>query len=94
MNNYNRQRDYNGDRLLCPVCESPQLIVLDTRSHRGTMRRRRGCTKCEYKFYTMEIETDADCTIDQDIIDKFNSNIPDKWTDTAVVKQKPIRTKL
>ncbi len=40
----------------CPVCNDPETRVLDTRiSQDGTsIRRRRQCDKCEYRFSTLE----------------------------------------
>ena len=42
--------------MYCPVCNDPETRVLDTRlSQDGTsIRRRRQCDKCEYRFSTLE----------------------------------------
>jgi len=42
--------------MYCPVCNNPETRVLDTRlSQDGTsIRRRRQCDKCEYRFSTLE----------------------------------------
>lgn len=42
--------------MFCPVCNDPETRVLDTRlSQDGTsIRRRRQCDKCEYRFSTLE----------------------------------------
>ena len=51
----------DGNPLVCPVCGSVRLKVLATRSHLGTMRRRRGCVKCDFRFFTAEWVCDIDC---------------------------------
>lgn len=51
--------DYNG--LPCPVCGSTRLRVVDTRDNAHTVRRRRECKACKFRFYTKEVYCDAEC---------------------------------
>jgi transcriptional regulator NrdR family protein len=45
----------NGKSLACPVCEMTSLRVLESRAHKGTIRRYRWCARCEFKFFTKEV---------------------------------------
>jgi transcriptional repressor NrdR len=38
----------------CPKCASDQLAVIDSRSDEGSIRRRRECEKCGFRFNTFE----------------------------------------
>lgn len=38
----------------CPKCSSDDLSVIDSRGEDDTIRRRRECLKCEYRFTTFE----------------------------------------
>lgn len=40
--------------LRCPDCQSVRLIVVDTRPHGQTVRRRRRCKSCGRNFFTRE----------------------------------------
>jgi transcriptional regulator NrdR family protein len=45
------------NQLSCPTCGSPNISVTDTRGtgSPGTLRRRRLCTTCGYRYSTIEI---------------------------------------
>ena len=43
----------------CPHCAGDS-IVTDSRHRRGTIRRRRACTTCKWRFTTWEIISDKD----------------------------------
>lgn len=47
--------DNDSRSLPCPECSSTRLRVIDTRHHRGSIRRRRECLGCKARFYTMEV---------------------------------------
>ena len=38
----------------CVKCKG-ETTVKDSRSHKNTIRRRRICTKCKHRFFTLEI---------------------------------------
>ncbi|MBU0660919.1 transcriptional regulator NrdR [Patescibacteria group bacterium] len=42
--------------MFCPICQSPDIKVVDSRGSTDGMsiRRRRECTACEYRFSTLE----------------------------------------
>ena len=50
----------DGESLHCPECNSLNLKVRETRHHRGTVRRRRQCLRCDHRFYTKEVVCDMD----------------------------------
>lgn len=39
----------------CPMCRAARLDVIDTRPYGETVRRKRGCRACGFKFYTLEV---------------------------------------
>lgn len=41
----------------CPVCGA-KTIVTDSRSGVESVKRRRKCTECDYRFGTIELETE------------------------------------
>lgn len=42
--------------LHCPACASPRVAVIDTRAPKpGSIRRRRKCGACGYRYTTIEI---------------------------------------
>lgn len=43
--------------MMCPNCESDQIVVIDSRPHqKNIVYRRRKCLSCDYRFSTIEIE--------------------------------------
>lgn len=42
----------------CPKCGSDALVCIDTRPSDETVRRRRKCLNCDYRFNTFEISFD------------------------------------
>lgn len=50
--------DFDGDNISCPVCESQRSKVTDSRPHQHSIRRRRKCKNCEYRFWTKEVHCD------------------------------------
>ena len=66
-NGYNDTADYiyyRGDSgmekiiYLCPFCDAETFIVDSRRSVKGTIRRRRECRKCGYRYSTYEVSSD------------------------------------
>lgn len=51
-------RDYDEQPLRCPACDSMRLRVIESRAHKGTVRRRRQCKPCGFRFFTMEVLCD------------------------------------
>lgn len=48
-----------AQRTSCPRCEAAALRVMESRpSHNGTVRRRKVCEECGYRFTTREITED------------------------------------
>lgn len=49
--------DSNRAHMYCPVCTSKETKVIDSRAGEGgmTVRRRRECIRCHYRFSTLEI---------------------------------------
>lgn len=43
--------------MTCPKCGGV-TFVKDSRSDEDQVRRRRECTECKYRFFTLEIDTD------------------------------------
>ena len=41
--------------MVCPRCKSTQLRCVDSRPVNGTVKRRRRCMKCGYRFSTVEV---------------------------------------
>lgn len=42
--------------LACPRCRHEgSVVVADTRIWRGMVRRRRDCTACQYRYWTVEV---------------------------------------
>ena len=41
--------------MLCPKCNSSQVVVVDSRISDKTTRRRRECLDCKVRFSTLEI---------------------------------------
>jgi len=42
----------------CPSCASVKVCVLDSRRGSDTVRRRRGCKVCGFRWTTMEVDRD------------------------------------
>lgn len=53
-------RDHDDRPLRCPACNSMRLRVIDSRAHKNTVRRRRQCKPCGFRFWTMEVICDRD----------------------------------
>lgn len=51
----NEYSNLKEEGILCPACGYPETKVKDSRKHFGKVKRVRECTKCAYKFETMEI---------------------------------------
>ena len=49
--------------MLCPRCKSDQNKVLDSRHQESSVRRRRQCENCQFRFSTLEIIKIYDLTI-------------------------------
>lgn len=45
--------------MLCPKCRSVQLRCVDSRPVKDTVKRRRHCLKCGYRFSTVEVHAAA-----------------------------------
>lgn len=42
-------------KMPCPKCKSKQVIVVDSRPYGYTVKRRRRCMDCGYRFSTVEV---------------------------------------
>lgn len=43
---------------ICPVCGCDKVISYDSRNTLGYRRRMKRCSKCEYRYSTLEVLTD------------------------------------
>ena len=64
--------------MICPKCGSNQLGCIDSRKNNGSVRRRRVCRDCYYRFSTMEIS-----------VDEFNAMISKEKLMMAYLQQAP-----
>jgi transcriptional repressor NrdR len=62
---FSTQTEYNGSTMYCPVCNNKDSKVVDSRiSTEGvSVRRRRECEKCAYRFSTLEEVELLDVTV-------------------------------
>lgn len=50
--------DVWGGLMVCPKCGSYNVIVIDSRPADAMVNRRRKCCVCDYRFNTVEVNTD------------------------------------
>lgn len=43
----------------CPKCQSLQVAVVDSRPYKDTIRRRRLCSDCGFRFSTLEVQMEG-----------------------------------
>ena len=61
----------------CPVCGSSSTHVIESRSHNGSVLRRRECRKMHHKFTTREVFSSLEgLSATAKAIDKFNKMFP------------------
>lgn len=55
--------------MICPVCGSNQICVVDSRTYgiKKFVRRRRKCLKCNERFSTVEVLEDEFKTMEQEV---------------------------
>jgi transcriptional regulator NrdR family protein len=46
-----------GGIMICPICDSINLKVFNTKRYETKQYRRRKCLECDYRFTTYEVDT-------------------------------------
>lgn len=70
-------KDIVSDVSKCPVCDSSQVGVFNSRTESGYLYRRRKCLQCEFRWTTYEIsEFDVEKIMDMmDLVERLKKCI-------------------
>lgn len=63
---FSRDNQPTRDITKCPKCDTPAFCVVETRSNRAYIRRRKRCKECEYRATSYEISQERYRQLEED----------------------------
>ena len=77
----------------CPECGSDNLRVVDTRSTRNDVKRRRECNDCLWKFTTYEFYVQDECYKHHEVLESIKGDL-EKYVGELRLLQQEMRDSL